>query len=619
MGDRELYKDMYIEQYNSIIGNFYKSPNQAISEIINLQAILNLPKGTEHFLSDLHGEADTFIHILKNASGVIRLKLESIFKNSMSPSEIQNLLTLIYYPEERLKIIKQESINIEDWYKSTLLNLINVLREISSKYTRSKVRKALPPDFAYIMDELINMSVESNKRSYYENIMKSIIELKKGDDFIIAMCQVIQRLAIDHLHIVGDIFDRGNGADKILDRLMNYHSLDIQWGNHDVLWIGAFCGNLSCIANVVRINCGYKNLGVLESAYGINLRPLETFALKHYKDDPCENFVIRDIDGDKNPFDDISILSKMFKAITVIQFKLENEIIRRHPEWNMDNRILLEDDELTEEEIALMQVIKNEFIHSKRLREHIEFLIRNGSMYLVYNENLLMHGCVPTNKDGSFTEIEIQDEKYSGKALYDKCNELVLQAFNNKDEYARDYLWYLWCGKNSPLFGRDVMRTYETYILGKKVKENKNPYYDFVQDEYFCDEVLDEFGTGGEYSHIINGHMPVKVVNGESPVTGGGKHIIIDGGLSKAYHKSTGIGGYTLMSNSHGLYLTTHAPFVRTQDAINSKLDLQSETSEIQLYRKRKKVKDTDNGRRIQYQIDSIKTFLKTHHHLDIE
>ena len=310
---------------------------------------------------------------------------------------------------------------------------------------------------------------------------------------------------------------------------------------------------------------------------------------------------------------------RVFNEALILQFKLENEIIRRHPEWEMDDRILLQDDKLTEEELSLMQVLKNEFIHSKRLKEHIEFLIRNGSMYLVYNENLLMHGCVPTNKDGSFTEIEIQDQMYSGKSLYDKCNELVLQAFNNKDEYARDYLWYLWCGKNSPLFGRDVMRTYETYMLNKKVKEKKNPYYDFIEDEYFCDAVLDEFDTGGEYSHIINGHTPIKVIDGESPVSAGGKHIIIDGGLSKAYHKHTGIGGYTLMSNSHGLYLTTHAPFVHAKDAIKSKLDLHSETSEIQLYRKRKKVKDTDNGKRIQNQIDSIKTFLKTYHHLDID
>lgn len=610
---------METEKYNSIMHKFFKSPNEAISEIINLQAILNLPKGTEHFMSDLHGEADTFIHILKNASGVIRLKLEMVFKNFMTNSEIQDLLTLIYYPEERLKLIKSEEKDYDGWCKKTLLHLIKVLREISSKYTRSKVRKALPQDYAYIMDELINMTVESSKESYYENIMNSIIELGEGDNFIVALCQVIQRLAIDHLHIVGDIFDRGKGPDVILDRLMSYHSLDIQWGNHDVLWIGAYLGNLSCIANIIRINCGYKNLGVLESSYGINLRALETFAVKKYQEDKCENFKIRDIDGDNNPFDDMNLLSKMYKAITVLQFKLENNLLYLHPEWDMDDRILLEDDKLTKEEISLMNILKQEFMHSKRLKEHIEFLIRKGSMYLVYNNNLLMHGCVPTNEDGTFTEIKIKDEYFSGKGLYDKCNELVHLAYNNKDKYAIDFLWYLWCGKNSPLFGRDVMRTYETYMLGKKVKENKNPYYDYIKITPFCDKVLQEFGTGGEYAHIINGHMPVKVIAGESPVSANGKHIIIDGGLSKAYHKHTGIGGYTLMSNSHGLYLTTHAPFCKTQEAIRRKLDLQSETSEVQLYKKRVMVKDTDNGKLLQDQIDVLKMYLKSYYHMDIE
>ncbi|MBQ9792289.1 MAG: fructose-1,6-bisphosphatase [Clostridia bacterium] len=610
---------MDTEKYNSIMNKFFKSPNEAISEIINLQAILNLPKGTEHFLSDLHGEADTFIHILKNASGVIRLKLESIFKNYMTNSEIQDLLTLIYYPEERLKLIKLDEKDIAGWYKKTLLNLIKVLREISNKYTRSKVRKALPQDYAYIMDELINMTVESSKESYYENILSSIIELGEGDNFIIALCRVIQRLAIDHLHIIGDIYDRGNGPDVILDRLMNYHSLDIQWGNHDVLWIGAYLGNLACIANVIRINCGYKNLSILESSYGINLRALETFAIKHYANDNCENFKIKNFNSDTNPFDDMSLLSKMYKAITVLQFKLENKLIKRHPEWEMDNRILLEDDLLTQEDISLMNILKQEFIHSKRLKEHIEFLVRKGSMYLVYNKNLLMHGCVPTDTDGNFTKIKIDNKEYSGKALYDKCNNMVLNAYNNKDKYSIDYMWYLWCGKNSPLFGRDVMRTYETYMLNKKVKENKNPYYDFVKEEKFCDKVLQEFGATGEYAHIINGHMPVKVIDGENPISGNGKHIIIDGGLSRAYHKHTGIGGYTLMSNSRGLYLTTHAPFCKIKDAIERKIDLQSQTTEVQAYKTRVKVKDTDNGKLLQDQIDVLKMFLKSYYHMDID
>ena len=600
------------------MNNFFKSPKQAVSEIINLQAILNLPKGTEHFLSDLHGESDTFIHILKNASGVIRLKLESVFKNYMTTAEIQDLLTLIYYPEESLKLISRTEKDMNGWYKKTLLHLIRVLREISSKYTRSKVRKALPQDYAYIMDELINMSDNASKESYYENIMSSIIELGEGDNFVVALCEVIQRLAIDHLHIVGDIFDRGSGADIIMDRLMSYHSLDIQWGNHDVLWIGAYLGNTACIANVIRINCAYKNLGVLESAYGINLRSLETFAIKHYKDDPCTNFEIKDFENNNNPFDDEPLLSKMHKAITILQFKLENKIIRRHPEWNMDDRILLKDDELTEEELSLIAILKQEFMQSKRLKEHINFLVRQGSMYLVYNNNLLMHGCVPCDKKGNFTQIQIGDKLYAGKELYDKCNRVVLSAHNNRDKYSTDFMWFLWCGKNSPLFGRDVMRTYETYMTTKKFKENKNPYYDLVQEEDFCNKILAEFGAVGPYAHIINGHMPVRVKDGESPISANGKHIIIDGGLSKAYHKRTGIGGYTLMANSHGLYLTTHAPFCKTSEAIKRKLDLKSETTEVQLYKKRMMVKDTDNGKSLQDQIDVLKLFLKNYHQMNI-
>ena len=611
--------EVEVEKYNSLMNNFFKSPKQAVSEIINLQAILNLPKGTEHFLSDLHGEADTFIHILKNASGVIRLKLEAVFKNYMTTAEIQDLLTLIYYPEESLKIISRTEKDMDGWYKKTLLHLIRVLREISSKYTRSKVRKALPQDYAYIMDELINMSDNASKESYYENIMSSIVELGEGDNFVVALCEVIQRLAIDHLHIVGDIFDRGSGADIIMDRLMSYHSLDIQWGNHDVLWIGAYLGNTACIANVIRINCAYKNLGVLESAYGINLRALETFAIKHYSDDPCTNFEIKDFENNNNPFDDEPLLAKMHKAITILQFKLENKIIRRHPEWNMDDRILLKDDGLTEEEISLVAILKQEFMQSKRLKEHINFLVRQGSMYLVYNNNLLMHSCVPCDKKGNFTEIQIGDKLYSGKALYDKCNRVVLSAYNNRDKYSTDFMWFLWCGKNSPLFGRDVMRTYETYMTNKKIKENKNPYYDLVKDEKFCDKILAEFGAVGPYTHIINGHMPVRVKDGESPISANGKHIIIDGGLSKAYHKRTGIGGYTLMANSHGLYLTTHAPFCKTSEAIKRKLDLKSETTEIQLFKKRMMVKDTDNGKSLQDQIDVLKLFLKNYHQMNIK
>ena len=590
-----------------------------MSEIINLQAILNLPKGTEHFLSDLHGEADTFLHILKNASGVIRTKIDMIFDYVLTARQKDDLAALIYYPEERLAIVKREEKDMDEWYRQTLLKLIEVLKVVASKYTRSKVRKALPRDYMYVIDELINMSHQSiNKQNYYDNIISSIIELNDADSFVVAMCELIQRLAIDHLHIVGDIFDRGDGADVIVDRLMRYHSLDIQWGNHDLLWIGAACGNAACIANIIRINCTYRNLQILESRYGINLRPLSSYAAKRYADDPCETFRIDDTYNTDVPFDGNDSLAKLNKAITVIQLKLENAMIAAHPEFDMADRALYPETALTKEERAIVSFLREEFLHSAKLQSHIRFIVEKGSMYLVYNGNLLMHGCVPTDEDGTFTRVAVGEELFAGKALYDRLDRLVRDAFWQRDPYSVDYIWYLWCGKNSPVFGRDRMVTYEKHFGDPRAAEKKNPYYTFVKDAAYCERVLGEFGTGGKFAHIVNGHMPVKVKDGEAPESAGGKHITIDGGLAKAYHSKTGIGGYTLISNSQGLFLVSHAPFTSAKEYIDSLEDLHSKSRTLQTYEPRILVRDTDTGKKMAGEIKVLKTLLKEYYKIDI-
>ncbi len=607
------------EQYYELLARSYKSPKAAMSEIINLQAIISLPKGTEHFLSDVHGEADTFLHLLKSASGVIRTKIDAIFSNTMTEKQKQDFAALIYYPEQRLALVKKKTENMHDWYRTALLHLIEVLRVVASKYTRSKVRKALPREYAYVIDELINMSHESlNKRDYYEGIITSIIDLRDVDSFVVAMCETIQRLAIDHLHIIGDIFDRGDGSDVIVDRLMDYHSLDIQWGNHDLLWIGAACGNLACIANVIRINCTYRNLKILESKYGINLRPLSSYAQETYAQDDCETFRVDETYGTNVPFDENESLAKLNKAITTIQLKLENALIARHPEFDMAARALYPETALTSDEQSIITFLQEEFLHSAKLHSHIRFIMDKGSMYRVYNGNLLMHGCVPTNEDGTFTKVYVRDKAYAGKALYDCLDGLVRDAYFRRDEYAIDFIWYLWCGKNSPVFGRDRMAIYEKYFQNKIVREQKNPYYTFVKDVDYCERVLQEFGTGGALAHIVNGHMPVKVKDGERPESAFGKHITIDGGLAKPYHAKTGIAGYTLISNSQGLFLVSHAPFTSAKEYLENLEDIHSRSYTLQTYEKRILVRDTDEGRRMEEQISILKTMLKEHYRMNI-
>ena len=590
-----------------ILKKQFPTAQSVVSEIINLKAILNLPKGTEHFLSDIHGESVTFSHILRNASGVIRTKIDLAFGDRMSEGEKNKFAALIYYPEQVLK--NDDSTYTSSWYAQTICNLIEVAKLVCAKYTRSKVRKAMPEDYRYIMDELINMPEHSiDKTNYYAQIVSSIIELGNAKHFIIEASRLICHLAVDHLHIVGDIYDRGNGCDVIMDELSRFHSFDIQWGNHDVLWMGAYFGNAACLCNVIRINCVYRNLQAIEN-YGINLRPLAIFAAEEYANDPCDAFHISDIYGSESDFEKDEMLARMTKAITVIQLKLENRLICSHPEFEMNDRILYPCDTLTEREEKLIEVLAYEFRHCKRLGEHMRILLKYGSMYKVFNDNLIMHGCVPTEADGSFSKIRIGKNTYSGKQLYDVLDALVRNAAKG-DKYSIDYMWYLWCGKKSPLYGRDKMCVYTKYFLGYTEKEEKDEYYNLVKNEDFCLKVLCEFGAKGDNSVIVNGHMPVKVKSGESPESGNCRHITIDGGLSKAYHEKTGIAGYTLVNNSQGLFLICHQPFTSSEDVIKNASDLRSEVRQLRKYDKRVLVKQTDIGKKLQSEIDVLKQFL---------
>lgn len=601
------HKEVY-----ELLAKQYATPQAVMTEIINLGAILNLPKGTEHFLSDLHGEAETFLHILRNASGVIRTKIDLAFGDGLSAEEKNELATLIYYPEKYLERVRDKE-NADGFYVNALLQLIEVCKLVTAKYTRSKVRKAMPKEYQYILDELINMPHHSIKKSeYYSNIISGIVELGNADKFIAALCSLIQRLAVDHLHIVGDIYDRGDGADRIMDKLRQYHSLDIEWGNHDVLWMGAFFGNEACVCNVIRINCAYRNLQVIEN-YGINLRPLMMFALEEYGEDPCDAFKISDVYGGESDFEKNDLLAKMTKAITVIQLKTENALIKRHAEFGMDDRVLYPSTKLTAKERALIELLTEEFKNNKRLKDHVEFLLRCGSMYKTFNGNLLMHGCVPTEQNGEFSEVVVGDKPYKGKALYDRLDQLVRAAANG-DRYSREFMWYLWCGKKSPLYGRDKMCVYTKYFEGYSEKENKDAYYDLIKNEEFCLKVLREFGLHGKYSVIVNGHTPVKVKDGEKPESGNCRHITIDGGLSKAYHQKTGIGGYTLISNSEGLYLACHAPDFSRAEALEHYVDLKSEVRQLMKYDERILVKQTDKGVAMQGQIAVLKKMLKEYY-----
>lgn len=635
------------QKYLELLSKKYKNTQEVAEEIINLQAILNLPKGTELFLSDIHGEYEAFIHILNNGSGIIKNKIEDNYKNSLPEDERKKLATLIYYPEEKLKSIKKEVKNIEEFYKITLYRLIQVGRAVSSKYTRSKVRKAIPQGFDYIIDELLHIQGDDvNKEEYNKQIIDSIIDLKKADEFIVVMSNFIKRMAIDHLHIIGDIYDRGPGAPIIMDKLMDFHSVDIQWGNHDILWMGAACGNEACITNVVRICSRYDNLATLEEQYGINIRPLSMFATKMYKDDDCALFYPKNKEySSRHSNSDKLLMAKIQKAIAIIQFKVEGNLIRKHPEYKMKDRLLLDKInfengtvhidgkdykmkdcnfpsvdpknpyKLTDEEKEIMERLKISFMNSEKLARHVNFLYSQGGVYENYNNNVLFHGCIPMLENGEFEAVEFMGKKFKGKELMDNIENIAHKAFfGNKEENSEavDLMWYFWCGAKSPLFGKDKAATFERNLLEEKAlhKENKNPYYKLIENEEICDKILENFGANIKEGHIINGHMPVKAKDGESPIRANGKYIVIDGGFSKAYQPTTGIAGYTLSYNSNGLVLAVNEPFESKQKAIEEGSDIKSEIILKEHVEKRKRVADTDNGQKLQNEIADLKQLL---------
>lgn len=644
----------YDIDYLNLLSQQYPTVKAASREIINIQSRQKLPKVTEHFMSDIHGEYESFLHILKNASGVIKDKITTIYGRTLSEHDRQILATLIYYPEQKLELIKNEIEDIDDWYRITLYRLIEICRVVASKYTRTKIRGFLPESFGDIIDELIHSNTDygTDKANYYNELINTIVELGQADDFIVEISTLIQTLAIGRLHIIGDIFDRGPRADIILDTLINYHGVDIQWGNHDVEWMGAAAGSLACIANVIAISTKYSNFDCLEDGYGINMRPLTVFAMETYADDPCECFTLRNPNQVYISQHDENFWAKIHKAISIIQFKLEGQVILRHPEFQMDSHLMLNKInykdgtitlegktyqlkdtnfptinpkapfELTAEEHELMELLRASFLRSEKLQKHIRFLYEKGSVYLTYNNNLLYHGCIPMNSDGTFTEVTIQNEKVSGKALMDKCEQLARDGYFGKHgskekEYGKDFLWFLWCGCYSPVYGKNKMTSFERYFIDDESTwvEIKDEYYNLIEKLSICNKILKEFGIDcNDFSHIVNGHVPVKIKKGESPIHAGGKLLVIDGGLSKAYQKVTGLAGYTLLFNSHGLLLSAHGAFESIESAIQKEKDIYSTLDVVELASKRLLVEDTDAGKAQSKKIDDLKALVDAYH-----
>ncbi len=636
-------------KYLKILADQYPTIAAASTEIINLQSILNLPKSTEHFMTDIHGEYEQFVHILKNGSGSVKRKIDEEFGNTLSVKDKKSLATLIYYPEEKLDIIMHEEENIEDFYKITLHRLVQITKRVASKYTRSKVRKALPKDFAYVIEELITEKVEvQDKEAYYNEIIHTIIRIGRAPEFIIALSNLIQRLVIDHLHIVGDVFDRGPGPHIVLEALRHYHSVDVQWGNHDIVWMGAAAGHMACIANVLRMSAKYGNLDTLEEGYGINLIPLATFAMDVYRNVNCDAFKISyNTDYDTK---DLGLDTRMHKAMSVIQFKLEGQLIKRRPEFGMDDRLLLDKINyekktvivdgkeyeikdidfptvdpkdpyrLTEEESQLMERIRHAFVKCEKLQKQVRFLFAKGSLYKIYNSNLLYHGCVPLEENGDFKRVKIFGKEYSGKALYDILDHYARKGYYTTDDAeerlkGQDILWYIWGNPNSPVFGKEKMATFERYLIADKEShtEKKNKYYELLDDEKTINKIMKEFGLDERYSHIINGHVPVEQKKGESPIKCGGKLMIIDGGFSKAYQGKTGIAGYTLVYNSHGMRLVAHEPFESAEAAIKNETDIYSDSVIVETASFRLRVADTDTGYEIRESIAQLEELLKAY------
>jgi len=632
-------------KYLELLSKTFKNIAETSTEIINLQAIMNLPKGTEHFMTDIHGEYEAFNHVLRNGSGTIRNKIQEAYGNSLTENEKKELASIIYYPKEKVELMQnRDNFNTDKWMITIIYRLIEVCKVVCSKYTRSKVRKAMTKDFEYILQELLYEKKELlNKKEYFDSIVDTIISIDRGKEFIIAICNLIQRLNIDHLHIVGDIYDRGPFPHLIMDTLAEYTNLDIQWGNHDILWIGAALGNKACIANVIRICCRYNNNDILEEAYGINLLPFATFAMKYYGNDPCKRFRAKEgVDSD--------LIAQMHKAMSIIQFKVEGLYSERNPELEMSSRESLKhinyekgtinlngvdyplNDtnfptvnpenplELLEEEAELLDKLQASFLGSEKLQKHMQLLFSKGGMYLKYNSNLLFHACIPMEPNGEFSELYVEDGYYKGKALLDKIDNIVRQAYYDRknvevNKKHRDFIWYLWAGRLSPLFGKDVMKTFERYFIDDKAthKEIKNPYHKLINDEKICDKIFEEFGLNPRTSHIINGHIPVKVKEGESPIKANGKLLIIDGGFSRAYQSTTGIAGYTLTYNSYGIKLASHLKFISKEAAIKDGTDMISSHIIVETKSKRMKVKDTDIGKSIQTQINDLKKLLKAY------
>ena len=640
-------------RYLQLLAQTYPNIAEASTEIINLEAILNLPKPTEHFISDLHGESEAFNHVLRNASGYIKRKVNEIFGETLTKEEKKELCTLIYYPEQKLRLIKAQQNQSDTFYSTTLVQLIKVCREVSAKYTRSKIRKELPADFAYVIEELLHEtpSKGDKKFRYYNVLIDTIIETQRADDFIIALCNLIQRLAIDRLHLLGDIWDRGAGAHLIMDTLCNYHHWDITWGNHDIDWFGAAAGNRACICNVLRLSLRYGNMATLEDGYGINLLPLATFAMETYKNDPCTLFGILEVAGEKQgeDFDEKTkrLIAQMHKAISIIQFKEEARIINRRPEFKMDDRKLLEGinldrgtctingkeyemcdtylptlnpgnpNALTDAEELLMQRLEHSFLTSEKLQRHVDCLLAHGCMYTIANSNLMFHASVPLNADGTLREVEIRGKRYKGLDLMKKTGHLVREAFSHdvpkeRRLFAIDYIWYLWCGKDSPLFDKDKMTTFERYFIKDKTThtEEKGYYYKYNNDEKIIDMILDAFGVTGTHRHIINGHVPVRTLKGETPIKANGKLLVIDGGFSKAYQPKTGIAGYTLTYHSRGLELVALQPFRSSTEAIEQGADIKGVTQIVELSQKRMLVKETDKGRILEAKVADLKKLL---------
>ena len=630
--------------YLKLLSREYPNIRAAASDIINLQAICGLPKGTEYFFSDLHGEHEAFIYLLRSSSGIIREKIRETFGHIISEEDEVRLANLIYYPEKMINQIKQANEYTEDWQKTAVYRLVQICREVSSKYTRSKVRKKMPKEFSGVIDELLYVdNTDDNKTEYYSELINTLIDVRVADSFIVVICSLIRSLTIDNLHILGDIFDRGPRPDIILEELMHFHDVDIQWGNHDVSWMGAATGNRACICNVLRMALGYNGFDVLEDGYGINLRPLSMFAERVYRDDPCTCFLPQILD--KNIYDavDPKLAAKMHKAIAVLQYKEEGQIIKRHPEYGMEERILLsairydrgtvtidgkeypmrdmnfptvdpaDPLRLTDEEEELLHTLELSFRHNARLHEHVRFLYSNGSMYKCCNSNLLYHGCIPMTENREFDGLMVGGKMYRGKELMDFIDTQVKNAYflpedAPEKEACRDFMWYLWNGAKSPVFGKDKNRSFEHYFIEdpEVMRETMNPYYQLSEEEETCDMILKEFGLPTNGSHIINGHMPVKIKSGETPIRAGGKLFIIDGGLSKAYQERTGIAGYTLIFNSHHLALAEHKPF-------DPERERTPKVYIVEKMQKRITVADTDEGKELAGRIEDLKELLKAY------